>query len=145
MITEKAYGVIVVLREDEHKFLVLNQKDPQNDNWSFPKGHIEENEKPEVVALRELEEETGIKDIELLDLPLIHEEYSIVRNGENRWKVNEYFIGFAKKKKVEIQESEIVSYVWATYNEALQLFTQEGRKKVLKQAKEYLDKYGEGK
>lgn len=39
-------------------FLVL--KNRWNNNWSFPKGHVEKNESPFIAALRELKEETGI-------------------------------------------------------------------------------------
>lgn len=32
--------------------------------WALPKGHIEKKEKPEIAALREVQEETGIADLE---------------------------------------------------------------------------------
>jgi 8-oxo-dGTP pyrophosphatase MutT (NUDIX family) len=37
------------------------------DNWGFPKGHVEQDEAPERAALREVEEETGLRDILLRD------------------------------------------------------------------------------
>jgi len=34
-------------------------------NWGLPKGHLEEGETPQVAALREVEEETGLSDLRL--------------------------------------------------------------------------------
>jgi 8-oxo-dGTP pyrophosphatase MutT (NUDIX family) len=34
-------------------------------NWGFPKGHLEADEPPEVAALREVREETGLDGLEL--------------------------------------------------------------------------------
>jgi 8-oxo-dGTP pyrophosphatase MutT (NUDIX family) len=34
-------------------------------NWGFPKGHLEVDEPPELAALREVKEETGLDDLAL--------------------------------------------------------------------------------
>jgi 8-oxo-dGTP pyrophosphatase MutT (NUDIX family) len=34
-------------------------------NWGFPKGHLEVDEPPELAALREVQEETGLEDLAL--------------------------------------------------------------------------------
>lgn len=49
--------------------------------WTFPKGHIEEGESDEVAARREIEEETGLTDLELIDDLGSYERYRIGRNG----------------------------------------------------------------
>ncbi len=38
-----------------------SMRDLSKKHWGFPKGHVEEGEKSEVAALREVEEETGVK------------------------------------------------------------------------------------
>lgn len=40
----------------------------QSDQWTFPKGHIEKNEKPEVAAARETKEEIGVTDLKIIVL-----------------------------------------------------------------------------
>jgi 8-oxo-dGTP pyrophosphatase MutT (NUDIX family) len=134
---EQCYGVIVVLKEEQCKFLILEREEKKND-WTFAKGHAEEGETPKETALRELEEETGIENIEILDLPLIHEEYEIIRHGEKRLKINDYFVGFVIDKDVKIEKAEIQSYRWTTFKEALNTFNHERRKQVLKEAQKYL-------
>lgn len=134
---EQCYGVIVVLKEEQCKFLILEREETKDD-WTFAKGHKEEGETPKETAIRELEEETGITKIEILDLPLIHEEYEIIRQGEKRLKVNDYFVGFVKDKNVKIAKEEIQSYKWTTFEEALNAFQHKSRKQVLKEAQKYL-------
>lgn len=134
---EQCYGIIIVFKENENMFLLLERKETNND-WTFAKGHMKEGEVPKETAMRETEEETGIKEIEILDAPLIHEEYEINYIGEKRLKINDYFMGFVKDKEVKIQEDEIQSYKWVTYEEALNSFKYDRRKEVLKTAQKYL-------
>jgi 8-oxo-dGTP diphosphatase len=54
----------VVYNPEKQKFLLL-KRSPDRENfpgkWEFPSGYIEEGEKPEDAALRELEEETTLR------------------------------------------------------------------------------------
>ena len=136
---EQCYGVIVVFKEEKPKFLILKQIKTNIDNWSFAKGHKEEGETPIETAMRELEEETGITKIKILELPLIHEEYELSYAEGNKLKVNEYFIGFVDDKNVKIDKKEVCEYKWVTFEEALDTFYHESRNEVLKEAKNYLD------
>lgn len=140
-IKDKSYGVILVLRKnnDEDKFLILHQT---KGHWGFPKGHSEFGEEAHETVLRELEEETGITDIELAELPSLVEKYSFEENGNHYDKTVEYFIAFTKNDEVTIQESEIQGYKWATYKEALDTLTFQEVKEVLKVAEQYIDLNG---
>lgn len=134
---EQCYGVIVVFKEEENKFLLLEQLEKKND-WTFAKGHIEKGESPIECTKRELKEETGILDIDIQSGPLVHEEYEIFRDNEKIMKMNDYYIGFVKEKSVKIEKEEIQSYKWVSYEEALILFEHENRKQVLREAQNYL-------
>ncbi len=52
----------VIFRRRGKKFQILLLKD-KNNNWTFPKGLIEKNEKEIAAAKREIAEEVGIKKI----------------------------------------------------------------------------------
>lgn len=56
----KAAGGIVVNPKGETLFIFRNNK------WDLPKGRLEKNESLEVAAVREVEEETGVKDLSIV-------------------------------------------------------------------------------
>ena len=64
-----------IIRNDSSEFLVIHR--PKYDDWSFPKGKLDNGENLEECALREVHEETGFQ-CELRDflgtvaLSLIH-------------------------------------------------------------------------
>ncbi|TLX74091.1 NUDIX hydrolase [Labilibacter sediminis] len=58
--------VILITKEVSPKVLLIQRKfDPYKDNWAFPGGFLDMDEDLHVAAMRELEEETSIKNITL--------------------------------------------------------------------------------
>lgn len=51
-------GIVPILRQDQTKYLLLRS----GGYWDFPKGLVNEGEDPLDSAIRELEEETGLKN-----------------------------------------------------------------------------------
>ena len=94
---EKAYGVILIA---QGQFLLVKNKDFKGKDpwWGFAKGHQEGNETKLEAALRELEEETGVKldektVSEIETKKTISENYSYLHtNGTTVNKKNYYFI-----------------------------------------------------
>ncbi len=62
----KAGAIILSTEKPNHILLVYRAK---RDDWTFPKGHIEPNEKPEETMVRELKEETGLSVKVIKQLP----------------------------------------------------------------------------
>lgn len=134
---EFAYGIVVFIREDVDRFLIL-QHNNKIGSWSYPKGHMDEGESPIQTAVREVFEESGIKDIKILDYPMIKEEYYPFNRPQTLKNVF-YFIGEVYNKDVTVQKSEIQNYKWATFEEAMETFQYKSRKEVLQEAKKYLE------
>ena len=59
-------GVGVVLLNKNNKIFVAKRIDNPKDFWQMPQGGIDKNEKPLDAAFRELEEETSIKSVKLI-------------------------------------------------------------------------------
>ena len=71
-----AGGVVII----DNKFVAIER----NGIPDLPKGHIEKGESPEVAALREVEEETGITDLEITqELPATWHCYLL----DNQWTI----------------------------------------------------------
>ena len=59
--TVRAAGGLVYRRREDgaHEILLVHR--PAYDDWSFPKGKLEPGEREEDAAIREVEEETGLR------------------------------------------------------------------------------------
>jgi 8-oxo-dGTP pyrophosphatase MutT (NUDIX family) len=60
---KKTHGAGGVVTNNEGKVLVVSQ---HGTSWSLPKGHINPGENALVAAKREIYEESGIRDLELI-------------------------------------------------------------------------------
>jgi|CXWL01.1.fsa_nt_gi ADP-ribose pyrophosphatase YjhB (NUDIX family) len=70
--------------------LVLVKRLGGDGSWLFPKGHVEENETLEQASRREIEEETGLTSLELLDDLGVYRRPAIQKDGiENLLELKE--------------------------------------------------------
>ena len=144
---EKSAGAVVFYREPGGKieYLLLQH---QAGHWSFSKGLIEKGEKPEEAAQREVKEETGIEDFELIAgfketerfFFKVKYDYQLSRGwpkGQGVLKFVTYFLAEAKAKKVKLSE-EHSDFVWLDYEAALEKITYPEARKILKKADDFL-------
>jgi len=81
---EKAAGGLVYNPKGEILFIYRNGK------WDLPKGGIEKNEGKKEAAIREVEEETGVKNLKIIDK--IDKTYHIFkRSGKFRLKITYWY------------------------------------------------------
>ncbi|KJD31028.1 NUDIX hydrolase [Tamlana nanhaiensis] len=83
----------------------------RNDKWDLPKGKKERKESIEASAIREVEEETGVKDLEIVK-PLETTYHIFKRNGQFRIKVTYWFeMKTNYTGKLQAQENEGITKV----------------------------------
>lgn len=90
---------VVIISQHKNKWIMVRHK--KRSTWEIPGGHIEKNEEIENAAKRELYEETGALEFDLIPISI----YSVCRYGESESFGQLYY---AKVKEIgELPESEI--------------------------------------
>jgi 8-oxo-dGTP pyrophosphatase MutT (NUDIX family) len=110
MIIEAAGGLV---RNTKDEILVIYRRNI----WDLPKGKIEENELPDIAAIREVEEECGITDLEILNLlNITYHTYTL--KGENILKRTYWYemVYSGNQNPMPQLEEEITEAKWLNTN-----------------------------
>lgn len=107
-------------------------KDNKISFWGFPKGHLEEGESSASAALREVEEETGIKAKIIQKVG--QSKYIFTQKGEKIFKVVTIFLMEYESGEPIPQVEEINEVVWTDPQTALKTLTFKNDKNLLKKA-----------
>ncbi len=102
-------------------------------HWGFPKGNIEVGEKEQDAGIREVQEETGISKILLIDNFREKVHYIYKRQGKTIHKEVVYFLAKSNEKKVTLS-FEHSEYKWLCYEDSLKQLSFENAKTVLMKA-----------
>jgi len=140
---EKSAGA-VIFREDGDKIFYLLLHYPSSakaskEYWDFPKGHIEKGENLEETAKREVEEETGLKDLKLIEGFKEWIKYFFKFKGKNVFKIVTFFLAETKTKEVKVS-FEHIGFKWLPYEEAIEKLTFKNAKEILKKANDFISK-----
>ena len=96
---------------------VLLLQSPQG-HWGFPKGHYEpEDGVYQQTALRELEEETGISEVRMLDDWRMRTFYTFTRKGRKVEKEVFWFIGETDEYDITLSH-EHRNFMWLEWDDA---------------------------
>lgn len=127
-----------IVYKDNQFLLVENSrmKNPEEKWWGFPKGHLEAGESTEQAAIREVEEETGVKS-EIVQ-KIGQSKYTLTKNEEKIFKVVTIFLMQYISGDLNPQIEEVSNVIWLPYEEALKKLTYPGDKDLLKKAKELI-------
>ena len=104
--------------------------------WDFPKGGVEKGESELQTVLREVGEETGLKDIELVPGFRKVIEYFYRRDGKNIHKQVVYMLARTGEEKVKIS-FEHQGFGWFGYHEALERASYDNSKMTLEEAEKF--------
>jgi len=121
-------------RKDD--ILILVAQHSQHHGWVFPKGLIDKGEKKEETAIREVEEETGIKG--KIIKPLSPIEFWYVLEGEKIKKRVYYFLMEAIGGDIANHDYEMENVEWLPQDEVEKRLTYESEKKVWEEAQKLI-------
>ena len=106
------------------------------DNWGFPKGHVENGERPEAAALREVCEETGLGSLTVRGTIDTIDWYFRFR-GRLIHKICHFYLMETDRADTSPQRAEgITACRWEAYEEASQLVSYANARDVLRLAYE---------
>jgi 8-oxo-dGTP pyrophosphatase MutT (NUDIX family) len=148
---EKSVGSVIFRKKEngEKEFLILHYP---NGHWDFAKGHTEEGETEHFTLLREVAEETGITDLEVVPKFRRQIRYFYRARGEeairrtrerrssNVMKKVVYYLAETHQRKV-ILSVEHIGYGWFTYEAALKRITYSGAKSIFIKADNFIKKH----
>ena len=124
-------AVVYDICDNNIKFLIIKHV---LGHFSFPKGHIENKEKKQFTAIREVLEETGI----LISIDTNFERANTYCPYNNVVKDVIYFIGKPLSGTIKAQQTEILEVFWADYISARNILTYDYDKKILDDAYRYI-------
>lgn len=125
-------GVGIMLLSKNDDVFVGQRLDTRSEAWQMPQGGIDENETPQQAAVRELYEETGTNNVEVLaestewysyDLP----EYLVPKlwDGQYRGQRQKWFLirflGEDKEFNIHVKNAEFKSWRWASIAELMDI------------------------
>lgn len=122
-IIESAGGVII----NSFGQVVMVKQDTSRVPWSLPKGHIDPGEEPLAVALREIYEETGLRDLTFVKALPVYDRELFKENGEKADKVKRfyYFLFTSRTTTLTPQDPDNPEARWVQKTEVEHLLTHE--------------------
>jgi 8-oxo-dGTP pyrophosphatase MutT (NUDIX family) len=123
-VVRAAGGVVVGSRPDGVHVVVVHR--PKYDDWTLPKGKAERGESAEACAVREVEEETGLRCE-----PVVELASTSYRDSAGRPKIARYWL--MQPIRGELQPTmEVDEARWVSLAEAERLLTYERDRDVLR-------------
>jgi 8-oxo-dGTP pyrophosphatase MutT (NUDIX family) len=119
-------GAIAVKTVDRKVQILVVRAKQHPDHWIFPKGHIEPRESADAAAVRELEEEAGVRGTMIAAVGVL--EFSL----KDAVVQVEYFV---VKYERDVPRQEDREIRWCSYDRALELLTFPDSKTLLREAR----------
>ena len=126
------------MTNDEGKVLVVSQR---GTSWSLPKGHIDPGEEALGAARREIYEESGIRDLELIRELGTYERHKIgVNGGDDRSELKEItmFLFRTKEKSLRPVDPDNPEARWVEKGRVALLLTHEKDKEFFRRVERTL-------
>jgi 8-oxo-dGTP pyrophosphatase MutT (NUDIX family) len=131
---EKSAGAVIYRRAGNSRLFLLLQNAGR---WDFPKGGVEKEESEMQTVVREVEEETGLRDLRIVPGFRKVIEYFYRRDRKNIHKQVVYLLGVTEEADVKIS-FEHQGFGWFPFQEALRRASYNNSKVTLTEAEKFI-------
>jgi len=132
-----AGGLVVDRTGDQPVAALIGRKDRRGRLlWSLPKGHLEAGETAPEAAVREVEEETGIKGRVVAELGTI--DYWFVAEGQRIHKTVHHYLLEASGGELSDEDVEVDEVAWVPLTELRERLAYAGERRLADAAAELL-------
>lgn len=125
-----AAGAVIYKKDVDYLFAVIHR--PHHDDWSFPKGKVDNDETIEQTAKREILEETGL--VVEFEKKLKSREYEV----KGKEKIVHYWLAKNKTEKIFEKNDEVDELLWLSKSDALKTLSYEADRFLLEEASQIL-------
>jgi 8-oxo-dGTP pyrophosphatase MutT (NUDIX family) len=133
LLEERSAGTILYRKTSAgNLYLLLNYP---SGHWDFVKGNIEKGEMLKETVIREIEEETGITDVNFVEGFEDKVEYHYQRDGQLVHKEVVFFLAKTNTENVKLSH-EHNGFIWLDFNSALKKLTYKTAQNMLKRIKD---------
>ena len=134
MKNERSAGAVVFRKDKEIMYLLLHY---EAKHWDFPKGNVEKGETDIETVKREIEEETGIKDVRIAPKFKEKMQYYFKFKDELINKTVVFYLARTETEHIKLSFEHIDSK-WLAYDDAMDKLTFKNAKEILKKANKFI-------
>ena len=97
----------------------------KNNTWSFPKGKIEQNESRLDAAIREIKEETGLKEIHLIKEIGTYKRPQMGKEGKNTSSIKQITLFLFRTSEINLkpEKNQAKEAKWFTPQDAIKVLS----------------------
>ena len=147
MPVERSAGAIIFRDSKKGREYLLLQHQPMDNkrvsrpisigHWSFPKGHVEKGETTEETVRREVQEETGITQLEFIQGFKKTIRYFVNYDGQKRLKFVAFFLARTRERNITVS-FEHQDFAWLSYEKAIHTAMYPSDKQVINAAEAFI-------
>jgi 8-oxo-dGTP pyrophosphatase MutT (NUDIX family) len=138
---EKSAGAVIFRKENNETYYLLlhyaGSSPKAKGYWDLPKGHLEGAETEMEAACREIEEETGLKELSFIPGFRWPIKYFFRSKGQTVFKTVVFFLAETKRNEIKISD-EHIGYEWLVFDQAFNKMKFANAKNILTKANDYL-------